>query len=155
LSGGLNLHQYAPNPISWIDVSGLIKCSCDNPCLDGGSFQEMDAKAKLMNGALDSQNQVVGHHIPQNAYNRTIGLERNDGPAVLMTKEDHKNTRTFSGKGNVTMRQDGKMNLNARQRMALDIKDLRKLHGNKCNAAALKAIAYAKTLPEFQKGGKS
>ncbi|MEA1032160.1 RHS repeat-associated core domain-containing protein [Pseudomonas sp. N-137] len=27
LAGGLNLYQYAPNPVSWIDPSGLMKCS--------------------------------------------------------------------------------------------------------------------------------
>ncbi|RON08075.1 type IV secretion protein Rhs [Pseudomonas brassicacearum] len=27
LAGGLNLYQYAPNPVSWIDPLGLMKCS--------------------------------------------------------------------------------------------------------------------------------
>ncbi len=27
LAGGLNLYQYAPNPVSWIDPFGLMKCS--------------------------------------------------------------------------------------------------------------------------------
>jgi RHS repeat-associated protein len=31
LAGGVNLYQYAPNPLSWIDPLGLSKCHLDNP----------------------------------------------------------------------------------------------------------------------------
>ncbi|MFJ2319281.1 hypothetical protein [Pseudomonas sp. NPDC087817] len=89
--------------------------------------------------------------MPQNAYNKTIDVSRNDGPAVLMTTETHAETRTFSGRGKASMRKDGEAELNARQRLALDVRDLRKLYGTKCNSASLKAIAYAKTRPEYQK----
>nr|WP_315447246.1 RHS repeat-associated core domain-containing protein [uncultured Pseudomonas sp.] len=136
--GGLNLYVYAPNPLGWIDPLGLARC----PCLDGGSFRDMDAKR---------QTNEVGHHMPQNAYNKTIDVSRNDGPAVLMTTEAHAETRTFSGRGKASMRKDGEAELNARQRLALDVRDLRKLYGTKCNSASLKAIAYAKTRPEYQK----
>jgi RHS repeat-associated protein len=151
-AGGLNVFQYAPNPMEWVDPFGLQKCPCDSPCLDGGSFQAMDAKARQANKTIaDSNKELVGHHIPQNAHNKTIGVTRNDGPAILMTKEAHAETRTFRGKGKGAMNRDKAANMNARQRMAADIRDLRQLHGSKCNAAALKAIAYAKTRPEFKK----
>ncbi|PKA73054.1 RHS repeat-associated protein [Pseudomonas baetica] len=136
--GGLNLFVYAPNPLGWIDPLGLARC----PCLDGGSFRDMDAKR---------QADEVGHHMPQNAYNKTIGVSRNDGPAVLMTTQAHAQTRTFSGRGKASMRKDGEDNLLARQRLAQDVRDLRALYGTKCNSASLKAIAYAKTRPEYQK----
>ena len=54
-----------------------------------------------------------------------------------------------AGKGKGTMRTDSA--LNARQRLAKDARDLRKLFGTKCNKAIRKAIDYAKTLPDFQK----
>ncbi|PWJ72511.1 UNVERIFIED_ORG: RHS repeat-associated protein [Pantoea agglomerans] len=27
LAGGVNLYQYAPNPLSWVDPLGLTKCA--------------------------------------------------------------------------------------------------------------------------------
>lgn len=66
-----------------------------------------------------------------------------------MTKEDHAFTRTYKGKGKHTMISDE--GLNARERMVLDIIDIRKNFGTKYNEGLLEAIKYAKTLPEFQK----
>ena len=102
----------------------------------------MDAKKKV---------NEVGHHMPRNEYNKTIDVSRNNGPTVLMTTDAHAETRTFSGRGKASMRKDGKAELNARQRLALDIKDLRTLYGTKCDSSSLKAIAYAKTRPEYAK----
>ncbi|QRR05248.1 RHS family protein [Burkholderia sp. MS455] len=31
LAGGINVYQYAPNPVQWIDPLGLVRCPCD-PC---------------------------------------------------------------------------------------------------------------------------
>jgi hypothetical protein len=92
----------------------------------------------------------VAHHMPQNAYmEKTLGIHRNDGPAVLMTIEDHMETRTYGGKGKGTMRVDD--GLGARSRLAQDIWDIRSRHGSNCNEALLKTINYAKTLPDFKK----
>ena len=41
--------------------------------------------------------------------------------------------------------------LNARQRMVLDIINIRENFGTKYNEGLLDAIKYAKTLPQFQK----
>lgn len=49
----------------------------------------------------------------------------------------------------MTMKTDA--GLNARQRMVLDIIDIRQNFGCKYNAGMLEAIRYAKTLPEFAK----
>ena len=106
----------------------------------GGKFSEVDGAKK---------SGEVGHHIPQNAFNNTIGLSRSNGPAVGMTNSDHALTRTFSGRGKRTMRID--CGLNSRQRLALDIMDLRKLFGHKYDNGIREALQYAKTLPEFQK----
>jgi len=51
--------------------------------------------------------------MPQNAYNKTQGRSRSDGPAIGMTKADHAQTRTYAGRGKRTMREDA--GLNARQ----------------------------------------
>ena len=107
----------------------------------GGSSKDVDASR----GADE-----VGHHLPQNAYNvNELGMTRNEGPALLMTKEDHALTRTYRGRGKQTMISD--KGLNARQRMVLDIINIRENFGTKYNEGLLDAIKYAKTLPQFQK----
>jgi hypothetical protein len=87
--------------------------------------------------------------MPQNAFNRTIGQSRSDGPAIGMTTTDHALTRTFAGKGKASMRQDA--GLSSRQRLSKDIRDLRANFGTKFNKGSLGAIKYAKTRKEFQK----
>ncbi|ARU63594.1 hypothetical protein CBW65_23200 [Tumebacillus avium] len=97
----------------------------------GGKFGDLD-KVKGPN--------EVPHHIAQNAYNKTKGISRNDGPAVMMSKEDHAKTRTFAGRGKATMRQDA--DLSGRQRMAKDIWDVKKLFGRKYNEGLRGAVRY-------------
>ncbi len=87
--------------------------------------------------------------MPQNAFNKTGGLSRSNGPAVGMTKADHALTRTYAGAGKKSMRVDA--GLNSRQRLAKDIYDLRANFGTKYNKGSLEAIKYGKTLKEFQK----
>jgi hypothetical protein len=106
----------------------------------GGSFGDLNS--------VRSVNEV-GHHIPQNAYNRITGLSRNDGPAVGMTVADHAQTRTFRGRGNTSMSRDA--GLTGRQRLARDVRDIRRLFGSKYRKGSLEAIRYAKTLPQFKK----
>lgn len=57
--------------------------------------------------------------------------------------------QTFKGKGNKTMKLDA--GLTPRQRMVLDIIDIRQNFGRKYNKGMLEAIRYAETLPEFAK----
>ncbi len=119
-------------------------------------FAETDSKhtEKVLGGRFFEVNRTrgsneVGHHIAQNKYNRDVGISRNDGPALLMTKDDHALTRTYKGNGAVSMRTD--IGLNARQRMVLDIADIRKKFGKKYNSGMLEMIKYSKTLPQYQK----
>lgn len=114
------------------DVNGIFN--------RGGRFADLD-KAKLAG--------EVGHHMPQNAFNKINGLSRSDGPAIGMTIEDHALTRSFAGKGKASMRADE--DLNARQRLAKDIYDIRSKFGTKYNKGSLEAVKYAKTLKEFEK----
>jgi len=59
---------------------------------EGGSFGDVDATR----GADE-----VGQHMPQYAYEKMVGTSRNDGPALLMSKEDHASTRSFAGRGKI------------------------------------------------------
>ena len=106
----------------------------------GGRFKDVDASRGV---------DEVGHHMPQNAYDKIIGISRSDGPALLMSKEDHALTRTFAGRGKATMRED--IGLSARQRMAKDLWDIKNKFGKKYNEGIKQMLDYAKTLPEFQK----
>ena len=107
----------------------------------GGKFKDVDAARGV---------DEVGHHMPQNKFNeKELGLARNDGPTLLMTKVDHALTRTYRGRGKKTMVIDA--GLTARQRMVLDIINIRENFGTKYNKGMLEAIKYAKTLPDYQK----
>ena len=107
----------------------------------GGRFKDVDAAKRT---------DEVGHHMPQNAFmKKELGVPRDNGPALLMSQKDHELTRTFKWKGAMTMKTDA--GLNARQRMLLDIIDIKKNFGRKYNKGMLEAIRYAKTLPEFTK----
>lgn len=70
----------------------------------------------------------VEHHVPENAFLKTIGVFHNASPAVLMTQDAHDETRSFAGRGVKSMGDDA--GLNARDRMTREIKDLRINHGN-------------------------
>lgn len=50
----------------------------------------------------------------QNVFNKSIGISRTNGPALLMTKEDHALTRTFGWNDARAMKED--IGLNARKR---------------------------------------
>ena len=57
--------------------------------------------------------------------------------------------RTFKYKGAQTMVTDA--GLNARQRMAKDVMDIRKNFGTKYDEGIKEMLRYAKTLPEYMK----
>jgi hypothetical protein len=101
----------------------------------GGSFKAVDAA---------KGSDEVGHHIAQNAYNKTQGISRNEGPAVLMSKADHAKTRTFAGKGKAAMREDAE--LNGRQRMAKDVWDVKNNFGTKYNEGLKQAVRYGQQI---------
>lgn len=106
----------------------------------GGRFANLD---KL------KQSGEVGHHMPQNASLKSMGLGRSDGPAVGMTKADHALTRTYAGRGVRAMRQD--VNLSPRLRLAKDVRDIRHLFRSRYNQGLREMLDYAKTLDAFKK----
>lgn len=83
--------------------------------------------------------------MPQDAFNDQV-LGRK-------TKRDHEMTRTFRYRGAAAMKEDA--GLSARDRMAKDIKDIRKKFGSKYNQGIRQMLEYAKTLPEYgRRGGR-
>jgi RHS repeat-associated protein len=54
LAGGLNLYQYAPNPLSWIDPLGLLKCGLtDNEVGDASNLPVTKPGSKEWKQAVD------------------------------------------------------------------------------------------------------
>ncbi len=145
LLGGEHLYSFAPNSQMWVDPLGLSKSKCPKPCIDGGSFKDMNNKRKILKKKNKrKEKRLVGNHVPQNAFLKTQGISRNDGPAILMTNEAHALTRTFAGKGKQSMRLDAASNLDFKDRLLKDIEDIRNLFGDACEDAIAKVIAYAK-----------
>lgn len=87
--GGINLYQYAPNPLGWIDPWGLI-CKAPNGYKNG----DVDAHGNLFPGtnraSYHRNNRADGfvqsHHPIQDAWaKRNIaGYQRNSAPATLL-----------------------------------------------------------------------
>ncbi|WP_224101122.1 RHS repeat-associated core domain-containing protein [Paraburkholderia caribensis] len=78
LSGGINLYQYAPNPVQWIDPLGLARrpcpCDCEKILKESGrgygAYSEVDPDS---------------HHIIQNAAVRDVtDYSRSQAPAVQL-----------------------------------------------------------------------
>ena len=65
------------------------------------------------------QDNMQAHHIPSDAFMRKYGVSRSDGLAIMLTKEQHKLTRTYGGRKIST--------LNPRSELAADLWDLREI----------------------------
>jgi len=83
LAGGLNLYQYAPNPMLWVDPLGLssMKCKCPDNCdeilKNEGVTTGRHGDLKKIGGQMDS------HHIYQDAAVRELkDYEYNDAIAI-------------------------------------------------------------------------
>ncbi len=50
LSGGINLYQYAPNPLGWTDPWGLAKCGAGKPPTAYSTAYEMKLSSKSYPG---------------------------------------------------------------------------------------------------------
>jgi hypothetical protein len=72
-----------------------------------------------------------------------MGRSRGSGPALGMSVEDHELTRTYRGRGKKTMA----VTWGFRHESALlrDVRDIRKLFGQKYNKGLLEMLKYAKT----------
>ncbi|QHI80644.1 Rhs family protein [Serratia sp. NGAS9] len=90
LRGGLNLYQYAPNPLMWVDPLGLSACNSPK----GYKTGDVDPHGNLSPGtnrAVGHTNSktdgfVQSHHPIQDAWakKRVGGYQRNSAPATLL-----------------------------------------------------------------------
>lgn len=126
--------------VAWASGSSFVKV---------GHLKRAGKLLGVASGSFSSVNKgkkagTVAHHIPQNAFNKTIGVSRGKGPAVLMTKTDHSVTRTFAGRGKATMKKDS--SLSARQRLATDVMDVKRHTGRKYNEGLKKAVRHGQSI---------
>nr|WP_085166099.1 RHS repeat-associated core domain-containing protein [Gilliamella bombi] len=139
LLGGLNLYQYAPNGLTWIDPWGLTSCK-PVKAGEGGKFSKLNARGV-------KGDKLTPHHMPQAAAGFT---SKADGGALVITESEHYLTRTYGYKGAITKVQD--FGLSFRQVLAKDIKDIRNIVGSKYDEGIRDIIKYYKTnYPELMK----
>ncbi|WP_276526767.1 RHS repeat-associated core domain-containing protein, partial [Lonsdalea britannica] len=109
LAGGINLYQYAPNPLTWIDPLGLSKCSPTEK-YEVGTFDDLQRRSKV-GDKLDI------HHVTQKhpAGQIITGYDPKTAPSMAVPRTEHKRIPTIKGPFTGT----------ARDLLAKDIRDLR------------------------------
>ncbi|MEG0281086.1 MAG: RHS repeat-associated core domain-containing protein [Morganella sp. (in: enterobacteria)] len=143
LAGGLNLYQYAPNPVGWVDPWGLAEYDVD-------SYENLRATVKGGNTGLDA------HHAGQKAIMADLvsGYDPKTAPAILVSKSGH--TVSKEGVGIVSRSKinssTGLPFKNARELLARDIRELRRVYSDIPNNALKELIAKNKEMyPEMRK----
>ncbi|WP_311767276.1 RHS repeat-associated core domain-containing protein, partial [Burkholderia cenocepacia] len=129
LSGGLNVYQYAPNPIGWIDPLGLARCPCD-PCskYDVGQYDELKRRS------ASGDNLDIHHAMQKHPAAQVIaGYDPKTGPAIAVPAGEHEQIPTRKGVFTGT----------ARDLLASDIRDLRQ-HTGASNECLKRLIALNK-----------
>jgi len=115
LAGGVNVFQYAPNPVGWIDPLGLARCPCD-PCskYDVGTYDELKERSVPGDG-LD-----IHHAMQSNPAGQVVpNYDHQTAPAIAVPRPEHLRIPTIKGTYAGT----------ARDLLAKDIRDLRSRTG--------------------------
>ena len=71
LAGGVNLFQYAPNPLSWVDPLGLSKCDPDTSTKQGYHNETYAPKPVKPENAVDKWDEFLGPGPHSNNHPRT------------------------------------------------------------------------------------
>ena len=89
LAGGLNLYQYAPNAIGWIDPAGLTSCELSS--------------AMKRNGTIRPPNSAAHHIVPETAkgakpardvlHKHNIGINKEENGVFLPTNKNTNGTQ--------------------------------------------------------------
>lgn len=120
LRGGVNLWQFGPNPIQWIDPLGLARCPCD-PCAKYEVGPYDDLKRRSVPG-----DELDIHHAMQKkpAAQVVAGYDPQTAPSIAVPADEHAQIPTLKGPYAGT----------ARDLLAKDIRDLRQntSASNKC-----------------------
>ncbi|WP_175804832.1 RHS repeat-associated core domain-containing protein [Burkholderia pyrrocinia] len=82
MAGGINVFQYAPNPVGWIDPLGLARCPCD-PCEKSRRSSLRDIRRQL--GIPLSQQPIRQKMVPMTDSSGSWLLGDNNKP--IMTRE--------------------------------------------------------------------
>ncbi|WP_181424404.1 RHS repeat domain-containing protein, partial [Serratia marcescens] len=150
LRGGLNLYQYAPNPLNWIDPLGLSKCEPEK--WDVNSHQGNKNAVKGKNLGLDS------HHVGQKNIMKDLveGYDPATAPAMLVPRVGH--TVSKEGVGIVSRSKinpsTGLPFTNARDVVARDIRELRRVYPEIPNGKLRELIDLNKKMyPELRARG--
>jgi RHS repeat-associated protein len=131
LNGGANLYAYVFDSNIWVDLFGLV---------GGGSYNEV--RRTNVGGEV--------HHIPSNKANKANGYTRGEGPAIIMTKADHKRTASWGRSRAATIYRANQAVLISQgqsgyaKAMENDIRDIKSRHKTKYNASLVEAVEYAK-----------
>ncbi|MCU9588894.1 RHS repeat-associated core domain-containing protein [Proteus mirabilis] len=143
LAGGINLYAYAPNPLTWVDPWGWAEFDVD-------SYENLRAAVKGGNTGLDA------HHSGQKAIMADLvsGYDPKTAPAILVSKSGH--TVSKEGVGIVSRSKinssTGLPFKNARELLARDIRELRRVYSDIPNSALKELIAKNKEMyPEMRK----
>ncbi|MGP7975375.1 RHS repeat-associated core domain-containing protein, partial [Proteus mirabilis] len=143
LAGGINLYAYAPNPLTWVDPWGWAEFDVD-------SYENLRAAVKGGNTGLDA------HHAGQKAIMADLvsGYDPKTAPAILVSKSGH--TVSKEGVGIVSRSKinssTGLPFKNARELLARDIRELRRVYSDIPNSALKELIVKNKEMyPEMRK----
>jgi RHS repeat-associated protein len=140
LWGSENPHRYVGNPLAWIDPLGLAayKIVAEN---DAGRFGDLNP-GKPGDG-------LEAHHMPQDALGYST---RDDGGAIVISRADHKLTRTYGTKGAIT--KAAEKGLPFKTVLQRDIDDLRGVGQSQHGDPDYFNSGIAKLLNYYKKTGK-
>jgi hypothetical protein len=147
LAGGNNLYEYVHNSNNWVDVFGLNPLKGTGTVFEVGTYDEL----KIKSAGLD----LDAHHVGQGALmDRLIkGYDYSKAPAILVPSSGHTSIDPISGKRLSTKT---KGITNARDLLARDISELRRVYPNIPNSKLQELIALnEKMYPEMRKPPKT
>lgn len=113
----------------------------DAPEKKGGSYSDVKATS-------DGETHEV-HHIPADSASP---LDRNDGPAIKMEKEDHRQTASYGNSADARAYREKQKELinagNFREAMQMDIDDIHDKFGDKYDDAIEEMLDYVDQIEE-------
>ncbi|GHV31444.1 hypothetical protein FACS1894177_06090 [Bacteroidia bacterium] len=134
LFGGSKLYSYVQNPNYWVDILGLKPIKAG----DTGAFGDLQG---------DKYDNLTAHHMPQDALRH---LPKDEGGAIVITQQEHEQTRTYFDKGKVTKVEDADKPF--RDVLIMDIEDLRSITGDKYDASIEDLIKYYEEKGKLEEG---
>ena len=125
-------------------TKGDVEITPENATKFGGTYGDL-----FINIIIDiNSNGLEIHHIPANAASEETIMARKNGPAIVMTKEDHQKTASYgasaAAKQYRAKQAEYIKNKDWKKAFDMDVKDIRKKFGTKYNKAISLAEKAAK-----------